>query len=167
MAIPVRAPDSTFEPCPEGLHHGVCVDAVDLGIVQTAFGDKHQVQLRWQVDELNTQGKRFEVRKTYTASLGDKANLRKDLEAWRGKAFTPDELKGFDLERLLGANCQLNVVHTLADNGNLYANVRGIVPAPKGAVRLVPQDYVRQQDRPTSAKPGTPSTPDDLDPIPF
>lgn len=161
MAIQVSAPESSFEPCPEGLHHGVCVDVYDLGEVQTSWGNKHQVQLRWQIDELNSQRKRYEVRKTYTASLSEKANLRKDLEAWRGKKFTADELKGFDLERLLGANCQLNVVHNLADNGNLYANVQGIVPAAKGAVRLVPQDYTRQQDRPATTKPGTPITTDD------
>ena len=159
MAIFARAPESSFEPCPEGLHHAVCVDVVDLGLQQTPFGDKLQVQLRFQVEELNSQGHRCEVRKTYTNSLSEKANLRKDLESWRGRKFTGDELKGFDLEKLLGANCQLNVVHNLADNGNLYANINGVVPAPKGAVRLVPQDYVRQKDRPVATKPGGPSAP--------
>lgn len=164
----VREPESKFRPCPEGLHHGVCVDVVDLGVVSTAFGDKHQVQIRWHVDAADEDGKRFEVRKTYTASLSEKANLRKDLEAWRGRKFTADELKGFDLEKLLGANCQINVVHNMADNGNTYANVQGVVPAPKGVVRLAPQDYVRQAERATVRDTAsTPSGATVEDDIPF
>jgi len=37
------------------------------------------------------------ISKRYTMSLGEQSTLRKDLESWRGKKFTPEELQGFDL----------------------------------------------------------------------
>lgn len=155
MPIVAKAPDSSFEPCPEGLHPAVCVDVIDLGLQQTPWGDKFQIQLRFQIDELNSKGKRYEIRKTYTNSLSEKANLRRDLEAWRGKPFSADELRtGFDVERLINVNCQINVVHDLSDSGNTYAKVAGIVPPAKNSVKLVAQDYTREQDRPTQKHVG-------------
>lgn len=149
MSIIAKRPDSTFTPCPEGLHHAVCVDCVDLGIVTSAFGDKHKVKIVWQVDLENEEtGRRYEARKIYNLSLHEKASLRKDLEAWRGRKFSDKELDGFDLEKLLGANCQIQVVHDLSDDGRIWANVQAVVPPPKNVARLVALDYTRQQDRP-------------------
>ena len=34
MAIIAKEPERSFTPCPEGLHHAVCVDVVDLGVLQ-------------------------------------------------------------------------------------------------------------------------------------
>lgn len=147
MAIYARAPETTFETCPEGLHHAVCCDVVDLGLQTTRFGEAHKVQIRWQTEEPDSRGKRFVVRQMYTLSLHEKSNLRHALEAWRGKKFTADELKGFDLEKLLGVNCQIQVVHNLSGDGKTYANVQAVVPAPKGALKLVIEDYTRERDR--------------------
>ena len=33
----VTAKGSTFVPCPAGLHHAVCVDVHDLGVMQVTF----------------------------------------------------------------------------------------------------------------------------------
>lgn len=148
MAIFARKPESTFTPCPEGLHHAVCVDVVDLGIVTGAFGDKHKVRLVWQIEEENDKLRRFTARKQYNNTLHEKATLRKDLEAWRGRKFTEDELRGFDLEKLVSVNCQIQVVHDISDEGTTYANVQAVVPAPKNIPKLVPLDYTRDKDRP-------------------
>lgn len=149
MAIMARAPESQFTPAPEGLHQAVCVDVHDMGLQKTPWGEKNKVLLVWQIDLLNEQnGKRFDVRNFYTLSLSEKANLRRDLECWRGRKFTTEELAGFDLEKLLGANCQLQIVHNLGDEGKTYANVQAIVPYnSKLGPKLQPQDYVRLQDR--------------------
>ena len=96
-----------YTPTPEGLWPAVCVDVVDLGMQETPWGPKQKVELYWEIEELDPKGVRFTVRTRYTASLNDKANLRKQLEAWRGRKFTAQELKGFDLEVLVGVNCQL------------------------------------------------------------
>lgn len=148
MAIIAKKPESIFTPCPEGLHHAVCVDVVDLGIVPTPWGDKHKVRIVWQIDDDNPDtGKRYDTRQQYSLSLHEKASLRNHLESWRGRKFTDEELMGFDLEKLIGANCQIQVVHTITDQGKTYANVQAVVPAPKNTPKLSPLDYVREKDR--------------------
>lgn len=78
----------------------------------------------------------------YTASLAEKAVLRRDLENWRGRPFSREELAGFDLFRILGTACQLIVTHT-AQGAETYANVTGVMgfprdmPKPKSEYRLV------------------------------
>lgn len=144
-----------FTPAPEGTHQGVCVDVVDLGDVETSFGVKHKVEIYWQISESMENLKPFLVRKRYTASLHEKANLRHDLEAWRGKAFTEAELERFDLEALIGANCILGVIHRQGTKGGTFANVSTLAPLMKGMVKMAPDGYVRKRDRPTEATAGT------------
>lgn len=149
MAIIAKKPDSSFDPCPEGLHQAVCVDVIDHGLQATPWGDKHKVEIRWQAELVNARtDRRFELRKRYTNSLHEKANLRKDLETWRGRKFTDAELKGFDLEKLLGVNCQLQVIHNLSEDGTIYDNVQAIVPHNPKLPKISSLDYLRQKDRP-------------------
>lgn len=165
MPIPVAEPESKFTPAPEGLHLATCCDVVDLGVRPTPFGDKHQVEIWWQLETRTPDtGDRFSVRKRYTASLHEKAALTKDLVLWRGKPFTADERKGFDLEKLLGAACQLQVVHKVTDDGKTFANVAAVFTA--GGKKLAVEDYVRQKDRPTEGAPHGHAAPDD-ESIPF
>ena len=78
-------------------------------------------------------GRPFSISKEYTASIGEKANLRKDLEAWRGRPFSSEELRNFSLENVLGAPCLLGVVHKPSKDGaKVYANVGSIMALPKG-----------------------------------
>ena len=168
MSIIAKRPESTFQPCPEGLHHAVCVDVVDLGVLTTTFGDKHKVRVIWQIEDENVETRRrFEARKQYNLSLHEKSALRKDLEAWRGRKFTDSELRGFDLEKLIGINCQIQVVHDISEDSTIYANVQAIVPAPKNGAKLAPQDYTRQKDRPTERGNGHPALRNELDEVPF
>lgn len=166
MSIIAKQPDSQYETCPEGLYHAVCVDVVDLGLVTTKFGESHKIQIRWQTDERDSKARRYLVRQMYTLSLSEKATLRHTLEAWRGRKFTADELGGFDLEKLLGVNCQVQIVHNLSGDGKTYANVQAVVPMPRGAVKLAAEDYLREVDR---AKPqgNGPAAPEVDDDIPF
>ena len=150
MPIIARKPESSFAPCPEGLHHAVCVDVIDLGVVSTAWGDKSKVRILWQVEAVNPEtDRRFELRKQYNLSLHEKATLRKDLESWRGKKFTEDELKGFDLEKLIGVNCQCQVIHNITEDGSIWADVQAIVPAPKNTPKLAATKEVRPAERPS------------------
>lgn len=149
MAIIAKNNKRDFTPAPEGLWQAVCVDVVDKGMQKSPWGDNHKVELRWVLSEsmVNT-GKPFMVTKRYTLSLHEKSNLRRDLEMWRGKKFTGDESDEFDLEKLLGANCQIQVIHNGSDDGTVYANVQAIVPAPRGVNKIsIPSDYIRAKDR--------------------
>lgn len=151
--MPIIARDNRreFTPAPEGLHVAVCVDVVDLGMQTTPWGEKHKVEIWWQLEEVDQEAKpgprRFLVRNLYTNSLNEKATLRHHLEAWRGRKFGPQELEGFDLENLIGVSCQLQIVHNLSDKGRTFANVQAVVPLGKGMAKIRAESYVRTKDR--------------------
>jgi hypothetical protein len=149
MSLMARRPQTARALAPAGIHAAVCVDVQDLGLQTGAYGAKHKVRLVWQLDALDPEaGRRVEVARVYTLSLSERAALRKDLECWRGKKFTDQELDlGFDLERVIGANCQVVVSHDLGDNGTTYANVDSVLPAAKGAPKLAPEAFTRLKDR--------------------
>jgi hypothetical protein len=128
---------------PAGSYPARCIKIIHFGHVPDNYmGEKRivdKVRFTW---ELPTETRVFDedlgeqpilISKDYTVSLGDKANLRHDLEAWRGKAFTLAELAGFDITNVIGALCMLNIIHrTSKKTDNDYAIVAGISPMPKG-----------------------------------
>lgn len=147
-----------FEPAPEGMFGAVCCDIVDKGLVTSAWGTSHKVQLRWQLDGedagLRDDGKPWLVVRQFTLSLHEKSSLRKFLESWRGRRFNEAELKdGFDLEKLLNVCCMLQVIHDMSADGKVYANVQNVVPLPKGTPRPVVREYVRAIHRGESEAP--------------
>ena len=144
----VRESDRRYTPPPEGLHPACCCDVIDLGMVESAFGAKPTAEIRWQLELLNPDtNKRFVVRRRFTASLAPKANLRKALETWRGRRFTENELQGFDLEKLLGVPCQVQVMHHVTDDGRTYANVEAVIPFTGPGPKPVVVDHEREGDR--------------------
>jgi hypothetical protein len=171
MSIVVSAGESrTFAPAPAGLHQACCVDVVDMGLLEVTYSGKTKKQWKirvvWQIDESMDDGRPFIVQKRYTASLNEKATLRKELESWRGRPFTQEELDAFDLDKLIGANCQLNIQHVTKE-GKLYANVVSIVPLGKNMPKMESNDYVRVQDRPDSEREPENHEPLTADDIPF
>ena len=134
MPLNVSDKGGSFTPVPQGTHVAVCNMIVDLGMQETPFGNKHQLYVRWELpNERLEYGEEKKdgpmvVGKFYTASLNEKANLRHDLEAWRGRAFTGEELAEFDVFTVLGIPCQLTVTHN--DAGK--AKVAGVTGIPKG-----------------------------------
>ena len=52
--------------------------------------------------------------------------------------FTEEELKGFDVSKLLGVPCLLQIVHSKVGD-RTYANLGGITKLPKGMQKPVPQ----------------------------
>ena len=69
--------------------------------------------------------------KEYTLSINEKSNLRKDLQAWRGQAFTEEELQGFNLLTVMNKPCQLQIINE-EKNGKNYNNISAIMALPKG-----------------------------------
>ncbi len=140
-----------FEPCPAGMQQAVCCDVIDLGIMETTFGQKWKIDIRWQSADLMSDERPYIINKRYTLSLNEKATLRHDLESWRGRPFNEAEIEGFDVERLIGANCLLNVVHKQGSKGGTFANVVSITPIMRSMVPIkVTADYVRVTARPTT-----------------
>ena len=155
MPIIARGSSKTaFEPCPEGVQQAVCCDVIDLGVQETPWGAKHKVDIRFQSAETMADDKPYLVTRKFTLSLHEKANLRAFLESWRGRTFTDEEVQGFDLERLLGANAMINVVHKPGSKGNvIFANIISIMPLPKGLPKIGVVDYERVVARVTEPEP--------------
>jgi len=175
MAIIAKANNKEYPICPEGAWQAVCVDVIDMGVVKSnnpSWPDRQKVQIRWQVgltydykdENGDTHTRRHMIIQSYTLSLNEKASLRHDLEAWRGKKFSPEELKGFDLEKLIGANCQLGIIHNEGTDGKIYANISAIMPLTKGTEKLEALDYIRVIDRKTE---GEETTTEDGGDLPF
>lgn len=126
---------------PEDVYPAVCTMLVDLGDQYSEVFDKtsRKVLISWELPgEKLDNGETRRLSKTYTASLNSKGNLRKDLISWRGRDFTPDELKGFDLRNIVGAPCMLSVIHKVGKDGVKRAVVGGIMKLPKGLSAPVP-----------------------------
>ena len=171
MTIPSSEKAGTgkeFTPVPEGSHVARCVSVVDLGVQETPFGDKDQVYLGFEVYDHRVEWEKDGEKKegpgligvTWTNNLYEEANLGKALIAWRGKPFTPEEKKLFDLGKLLGVPCMLSVVHNEAKNGKVYANVAAIMGCPKGL------EVPAQETESIGYSPKDPSTKANLDKLP-
>lgn len=126
-----------FAPCPPGSHVARCVWLIDLGTQATQkFGKKHKILIGWelpdeQIPDGDRAGEPYFVSRRYTSSLNERAALRKDLESWRKKAFTDEELEGFDLRNILDRPCLLTVTHN-TNGQKVYANVSSVAPLAKG-----------------------------------
>jgi hypothetical protein len=82
----------------------------------------------WEVpSEVNNNGEPLTISKFYTLSLHEKATLGQDLSAWRGRPFTEIEKKGFDISKLCGVTCFINVM----EGKNGRPRVSSIMPLPK------------------------------------
>lgn len=138
MAINVSSKGGNFELPPEGNHLACCYSIIDLGTQhEKDFKGKETMRRKilfsfelchekrkFKDDEPE---KPFSVSQRYTATLSDKSNLYRDLKAWRGRDFTPEEKEKFDISIFLGKYCMIQVSH---NNG--YANIQNIASVPKG-----------------------------------
>lgn len=128
-----------FEQPPVGTHAARCIRLIDIGTQHGEYQGQPTVRrqciIMWELcNELMTHGeaagKPFVVTKFYTQSLGEKANLRRDLTSWRSREFTDEERAGFDARAILGKPCMLAV----ALNEKNKAVVTGVMALPKGMV---------------------------------
>ena len=133
---------NTFFNVPSGMHLARCYRVIDLGTQKSEYlGQiKHlpKVMLQFEVfgesDDgvplITPKGEPLSVTKNFTLSLSEKATLRKDLQTWRGREFTADELRGFELKNVLGAWAMLSIVKAVGNNGKEYSNIQAILSVP-------------------------------------
>jgi len=128
-----------------GIKLGTCRMLIDLGHQENEW--KGEVKIQHQIFvQHEIHGETIEVKdedgnvtevaramgKFYTLSLNEKANLRRDLESWRGQAFTDAELGAFDIEKLLGAPAQLQIVVKKKTDGTEKNDIANIMAVMKG-----------------------------------
>jgi hypothetical protein len=134
---------SSYEPIATGNYPARCYSMVHMGTIeeniQGTVKKLNKVRISW---ELPTELKVFKeekgeqpqmISKEFTLSLHEKATLRSFLKNWRGKDFTDEQAKSFDIEKLIGAPCMLNITHkTKKDGSGVYAEIGSISAMPKG-----------------------------------
>jgi len=117
-----------FKPHPEGIHPAICVDVMDLGLVETEFqGVKkmvNKVKITFESEAKTEDGKPCSVSKNFSASLHAKSNLAAFLGKWRGHPVAPGE--SIDLQKLIGASCTLVISHQKNLAGKTYASIDAV-----------------------------------------
>jgi hypothetical protein len=134
--------EGSFTPVPPGMHLARCYRVIDLGTQKTEWQGQvkylKKLMIQFEVhgeDEsgkpmVTSKGEPMSISKNYTSSLGEKATLRKDLQAWRGRDFTADELRGFELKNILGVWAMISVAKSIGNNGKEYTNIMSVNPVP-------------------------------------
>jgi hypothetical protein len=129
------------KPIEAGAYAAVCDMVVDLGVQPSPggqFAPKRTVVLRFQIPEIRveitkdgeTKSLPAVISRTVGLSLNEKSTLYALLTSWRGRAFTPEELKKFDLGKIAGKPAFINVTHSVKGD-RTYANLTSIMPLPK------------------------------------
>jgi len=131
-----------FTPVPQGMHLARCYRVIDLGTQESSYLGtiKHlpKVMLQFEVhgeDDggnpiVTAKGEPMSISKNFTLSLAEMATLRKDLQTWRGREFTAEELRGFELKNVLGAWGMISVIKAMGNNGKEYTNIAAIMSVP-------------------------------------
>ena len=112
--MPVIVKQKNYEdpnPIEGGTYHGVCIGVVDVGTqVSALYGAKRQIIITWELPEVLGEDSKPRLQTHwYNMTLHDGSRLFLDLSAWRGKDFTSEELAGFDVCNIIGANCFLSI----------------------------------------------------------
>lgn len=128
-----------FEQPPEGTTVGRCVRLIDLGTQTGEWKGKkterRKVMIGWELPSLlMDDGRPFLISKIYTMSLFDRAELRSDLENWRGRDLTDEEAEAFDPKVLLNKTCLLGIAYTEKKK----AKVSSILPIPRNPADQTP-----------------------------
>lgn len=142
MGLVAKAEEgSSFIPVPPGMHLARCYRIIDLGTQESTYmgNIKHVPRVLFQFEVhsedsqgqllLTSSGEPMTVAKTFTLSLAEKATMRRDLQTWRGKEFTKEELRGFELKNVLGQWAMITVAEN-ESNGKTYTNIANINPVP-------------------------------------
>lgn len=151
MSIFVSEPQGGYEPIPAGTYPASCYLVADIGEHWQTPLEKgkegrwqRQIILGWELQGVGDAAdeKIYTIHKFYSATLGRNSNLRADLENWRGREFTPEELKQFDLSSILSAPCLLQIATKTKQNGESRDAVAGILRLPKGMQAAAPSQSI-------------------------
>ena len=121
---------------PIGNHIARCYQIVDLGTQDNPrYGNTaHKIRFVWELcEEMKDFGKGkpepYSINMTVNFFVGKNSHLQKLLEGWKGGTFTDAEWENFELKKLVGKACMINVVHATVNDTD-YANVASVSPVP-------------------------------------
>lgn len=151
--MPLHLPtpnEGSYEDPPPGLHPAVCIRLIDLGTQPSEFGGQpkppdRKIRFTFEVhcDERMSDGRCYTINTMeMTLSTNKKANFRKMLESWRGRAFDERDFGdgGFDVKKVVGAPCMLNLVLKKDKAGKDRIRIDGVMKIPKNIPRPKPEN---------------------------
>jgi hypothetical protein len=147
-------------PVPKGNHIARLYQIIHIGtnsfeyMGETKSSDKIRLTFELsnerKVFKEGDEPKPFSVSREFGFSMYTKSKLRPFVESMIGAPLFDKEADNFDFESLLGQKCLLNVVHE-EKNGNVYANIAGASPLPKGMDALAQVNESKMIDVNTAA----------------
>lgn len=141
MAIIISSGNTEFKKASGGAHKAVCYKIADLGSHYSEQFDKttRKCMISFEIlDEKDDSGKNLTISWFGTLSLHEKSKLRPQLEGWRGKKFSEEELKGFDLSKLLGVPVNLYLIED-----EKYTNIQNMMKWT-GEERPIPTNEIME-----------------------
>ena len=132
------------EPIAAGNYPARCYQMLQIGTVTEVINGEvkqlNKVRIGW---ELPTELKVFKeengeqplvISEEFNLSMHEKSSLRKMLASWRGKDFSEEEAKSFDITALLGKSCMINIIHkpSKKDPSRIYEKIGSVSNIPKG-----------------------------------
>jgi hypothetical protein len=148
VKIMVSASSEGHKGLEPGIYNARCDLIADLGMQETDFGIKPKIYIRFAVPDQvleDQDGNKFQmsIGRSVTASLSKKSNLRKMLEGWRGKPFTDEELKAFEITKLLNAPATLVVATFVTPSGEERSKIENVLrcKAEVGTLLRTPAAY--------------------------
>lgn len=150
FTLPVGGGGGDFKRVPAGTHLAICNIVADLGVQpgSSMYPDpKRKVYLRFEIPSERIEYERdgqtvngpATISREFTASMNEKATLRKFLEGWRGRKFTDDEAAKFDIGSVLGKPCLLSITET-EKGGEVYSNIGSASPLIRGMTADKPEN---------------------------
>jgi hypothetical protein len=129
-----------FAPHSEGQYAMLCVDVIDLGTNVETFAGQEPREVP-KVALVFASGERQPVKDgdpdltlvttEMTNSANEKANLRKFLEAWRGRSYTAEQATaGLPLHKVHGQFALVSIEHVLTKRNRKFAQIKSISPLP-------------------------------------
>lgn len=127
---------TNYERAEAGAYPARCIHVIELGCrdneYQGEVKKRKELMITWELSELMQDGRPFVVSWRGTNTLNEKGKLFQILTSWRGKPFTTDELKRFELSNILDACCMINISKETSKAGKDFNKVISVMRIPKG-----------------------------------
>ncbi len=134
-----------------GTYPAVCYAVIDLGTQPNDFyDDQHKVWIAFEIPSIRIEIEKDGVKKDlpraasnfYTLSIHEKSTLGQHLVSWRGRDFTEEEAKSFDVSKLCGVNCLLGVGTKAKQKGGHKNIITSVSKPMKDSKKLVPESPI-------------------------
>lgn len=122
--------------CPIGTHKAICVQIVDQGTKEGAYGTYYSYRFVFEVKDKQDPENPYLIAEQFILGLHPKSPLRKMLASWRGRDFNAQEIsdynKNIDLlfKNVVGKGCMISVV-AVNRGDKTYHNVNAVLNLDK------------------------------------